>query len=251
MAVIEGEVFYRERRLLPPGAELRVTLEDVSRMDVTSTVIAESTQMLTGAPPYSFALPYPPERIEARMQYSLRATIRVHDRLLFTSTERLDPFRDPGARLSILLNAAGAHAAPEAPRDAAHQPDTALAVVSVNPLAELTNTYWKLISLKGEDVVMTPRQSKEAFLQLRSHEGVLRGFGGCNSFKGKYTFEGNSIRFDSIATTRMACIDAMETEAGFMAALEATVHYSIHEEMLILLDAEKRPIAHFAAVYFD
>ena len=83
-----------------------------------------------------------------------------------------------------MLSDAGAHATPKTPRDPAHRPDADLAAVSVDPLAELTNTYWKLISLKGQQVVMSPRQSREAFLQLRSNEGVLRGFGGCNRFSG-------------------------------------------------------------------
>ena len=44
---LAGEAFYRERLLLPPGAELLVTLEDVSKMDVASTVIAAATHVLT------------------------------------------------------------------------------------------------------------------------------------------------------------------------------------------------------------
>ena len=41
---IQGQVIYRERKLLPPGAELIVTLEDVSKMDVASKVIASSRE---------------------------------------------------------------------------------------------------------------------------------------------------------------------------------------------------------------
>jgi putative lipoprotein len=59
-----GEVFYRERILLPPGAKLHLTLEDVSEMDVPSTVIATSSKVLAGAPPYEFSLDYYAEDID-------------------------------------------------------------------------------------------------------------------------------------------------------------------------------------------
>lgn len=103
MQTLTGEVFYRERKLLPPGAELHVTLEDVSKMDVPSTVIAASTQSQTGAPPYQFSLDYSAADIDSRMQYSLRAKIMLDGALLFTSTERLDPFKNPGDANTIEL----------------------------------------------------------------------------------------------------------------------------------------------------
>jgi heat shock protein HslJ len=62
-----GEVFYRERILLPPGAKLHLTLEDVSKMDVPSTVIATASQVLAGAPPYEFSLDYYAEDIDSRI----------------------------------------------------------------------------------------------------------------------------------------------------------------------------------------
>lgn len=37
---IEGSVFYRERVMLPPNAEIQITLEDVSKMDVAADVIS-------------------------------------------------------------------------------------------------------------------------------------------------------------------------------------------------------------------
>ena len=40
MNKIEGTVWYRERMLLPPDAEVSITLEDVARMDVSAELIA-------------------------------------------------------------------------------------------------------------------------------------------------------------------------------------------------------------------
>jgi predicted amidohydrolase YtcJ/uncharacterized lipoprotein YbaY len=105
---LAGEALYRQRIMLPPGAELHVTLEDVSKMDVPSTVIASSRHPLTGAPPYAFKLEYSDTSIEPRMRYSLRAKIMLGDNLLFTSTEQLNPFRQPEEDIVIMLTKVGA-----------------------------------------------------------------------------------------------------------------------------------------------
>lgn len=98
MRVISGEVWYRERMALPPGAEVIVTLEDQSRADAPATVLTDYTYTVEGAqPPYPFRLVYDPQAIDERMTYGLRARI-VHDgELLFTSTEHVDPFAGEAA----------------------------------------------------------------------------------------------------------------------------------------------------------
>jgi uncharacterized lipoprotein YbaY len=86
-AQVTGEVFYRERIALPPGARVTVQLQDVSRAGAPAVVLAEQIVDPAGrAPPYAFALPYDPARIIATGSYVVRAQIRVEDRLLFTST---------------------------------------------------------------------------------------------------------------------------------------------------------------------
>ena len=245
-----GEAFYRERKLLPPGAELHVTLEDVSKMDVASTVIATFTQSLTGAPPYKFALDYSVADIDSRMQYSLRAKIMLDGTLLFTSTERLDPFTHPEDAIVIKLSMVGSSKAQEQAAPL-HDADTGLAVVSVNPLAELANTYWKLISLNETDVSMAEEQTREAFLQLRADNKSVKGFAGCNAFTGSYSVNGNGLDIGPLAATRKACLAGMNTETEFLQVLEDTAYYSIHEEALTLFSEWKQPIARFVAVYFD
>ena len=105
LQTLTGEAFYRERKYVPPGAKLNVTLEDVSKADASSTVIASSTTLLAGSQPYQFTLDYSPADIDARLQYSLRATITFYDDLLFTSTRRYDPFANPDEPISIELQA--------------------------------------------------------------------------------------------------------------------------------------------------
>lgn len=92
IAVVEGSVLYRERMMLPPGAQVEVQLQDISRPDALAAVL-ESVQFTPeGGPPYAFTIEYEPGRIDERMRYALRATITLEEQLLFTSTEYIDPF---------------------------------------------------------------------------------------------------------------------------------------------------------------
>ena len=247
---LAGEAYYRERKLLPSGAELRLTLEDVSKMDVPSSIIAASTQALTGAPPYEFKLGYFEADVDSRMQYNLRATIMLDGELLFTSTEQLNPFREPEKDIVIMLSMVSA-TNEQPPTVTSHDADTGLAVVSVDPLAELSNTYWKLLSLNEIDVVMAEEQKKEAFLQLRADNNSVKGFGGCNAFTGGYKLNGNDLNFGPLAATRAACLAGMDTEFDFMQALGVTTYYSIHKETLTLLNDQRQPVARFKAMYFN
>ena len=94
LGVIEGQVFYRERMMLPPGAELEVQLQDISRADAMATVIASVHITPEGGPPYPFAIEYDVGRIDPGMTYGLRATISAGGQLLFTTTDYNNPFAD-------------------------------------------------------------------------------------------------------------------------------------------------------------
>ncbi|MCH2192153.1 MAG: META domain-containing protein [Gammaproteobacteria bacterium] len=245
--LISGKVFYKERKMLPPGALLTVTLEDVSKMDVASTVVASVDKVIDGAPPYAFSLAYPADQVQASRRYSLRAKITLADKLLMTSTLALNPFVDSASDIQIILSSVGASIAkPEHAKT-----NTEPAVVSVNPLASLTNTYWKLLAIDGQSIAMDMKQSREAFIQLNDLEQRIKGFAGCNQLMGGFTQKGNDLRFSAVATTRKACLAGMDTEQRFVEVIEKTAHFSIHEEELILFDANKKPLAQFQAQYFN
>lgn len=104
MRVISGEVFYRERIALPKGAVVTVELQDQSRMDAPATVLTQYEHRVDGSTPFAFRLVYDPSKIEDRGRYGLRARIEYEGKLLFTSTEHVDPFA--GDRVQILVRAA-------------------------------------------------------------------------------------------------------------------------------------------------
>ena len=106
MGVVSGEVWYRERQALPAGARVMVTLEDQSRADAPATVITSYIHVVDrDAPPYPFRLVYDPAAIDDRHVYGLRARIEHAGKLVFTSTERIDPFAGtPGEPVRILVS---------------------------------------------------------------------------------------------------------------------------------------------------
>ena len=85
IAQVTGTLMYRERIALPPGAVAEVWLLDTSLADAPAVEVAYREIEDPGSPPIPFALEYDPEQIRERMQYTVRATIRHGDRLLFTS----------------------------------------------------------------------------------------------------------------------------------------------------------------------
>ena len=82
---ISGTASYRERMMLPPGATLQVTLEDVSSSDAPADAIARAEVEASKAPPYSFTLAYDPARINSNHRYNVRARIMADDKLMFQS----------------------------------------------------------------------------------------------------------------------------------------------------------------------
>jgi uncharacterized lipoprotein YbaY/heat shock protein HslJ len=83
--IVSGSATYRERMALPPGAVLEVSLQDVSQADAPAVELGSVRVEDPGNPPFEFEIPYDHGAIDERLSYSVRATIRVDDTLLFTT----------------------------------------------------------------------------------------------------------------------------------------------------------------------
>ncbi|MEL6203846.1 MAG: YbaY family lipoprotein [Pseudomonadota bacterium] len=83
---VAGTVTYRDRALLPPGATLTVTIEDISRADAPSAVLAETEQIVDGGPPFPFTITYDDDAVDPRARYSLSATVRHEGELVMRTT---------------------------------------------------------------------------------------------------------------------------------------------------------------------
>jgi len=118
-----------------------------------------------------------------------------------------------------------------------------------NNIMPLTETYWKLTELMGQQIVKKDDLNKEMHLILKKEGNRVSGHGGCNSFMGSYSIEdGNRISFSQLAGTLMAC-NNMEREKEFMEVLQKVDNYTINGKMLSLNKAKMATLARFEAVY--
>lgn len=115
----------------------------------------------------------------------------------------------------------------------------------------ITEKYWKLITLEGQDVTMAENQEREAFFMLKAVNNTVNGFAGCNNIMGEFSLEdGNRIRFTNMATTLMMCPDVDVNESDFMKVFELTDNYTVYNDTLELNVGRRAPLARFVAVYF-
>ena len=101
-ATVRGEATYREHLAVPPGAQLEVVLQDVSRADAPSQAIGSVTLSDIGQPPYRFEIPYRPEQIIASHRYAVRARLTHQGQLLF-ATDRTYPVITAGNPTEVQL----------------------------------------------------------------------------------------------------------------------------------------------------
>lgn len=112
--------------------------------------------------------------------------------------------------------------------------------------AELVNTYWKLVEIKGTAVSVSDNQ-REPHMVLNAEQRVA-GSDGCNRLMGGYQLSGDSLQFTQMASTRMACLQGASQADLIGATLPQTARYAIQGEQLELRDASGAVIARFKAV---
>jgi putative lipoprotein len=233
MKTIEGSVLYRERMALPPNAEIRVSLEDVARMDVPSQVIATTRFVPEGGPPWAFRLQYDPQRLADKGRFVLRARIEADGRLLFINGDSIPAFgQGTAAPVQVLVSRVPGSRGGEG----AKVPD-----------ASLTETYWKLVELDSQPAVLGAG-GRELHLVLTDDGSRVRGFSGCNRFTGAYQRDSGKLTFTQLASTRMACMEGMELEQRFLEVLVRTTRFSIQGDTLAFYSGDDRPAMRFAAV---
>ena len=227
MTRIEGTVFYRERMLLPPGTQVEVQLEDISRADAPAEVLVSVLMTPEGGPPYPFAIDYAVEQADTRGRYALRARIEHEGQLLFTNTEYIDPFGGNPVEILVQRVQSSASSGPE-----------------------LEGTEWELVSLAGTDTVQGAG-GRAPDLLLDAEQQRAAGFSGCNRYFGGYRREGNPthgspLSFGQLAGTMMACAEGGELERAYLQALSEVNAFRFVDGQLQLLQND-RVIATFDA----
>lgn len=110
--------------------------------------------------------------------------------------------------------------------------------------APLDGTEWKLVQLDGNAVIVDDERRAPGLL-LKDHR--VSGSTGCNRLTGDYRIDADEIGFTALATTRMACPNAMATEKAMLNALQRAVRWNALGHLLELYDAQGARIARFAA----
>lgn len=114
------------------------------------------------------------------------------------------------------------------------------------PSPSLENTYWKLIELNNNQISPLDKQ-REAHLVLNPETHRVAGSGGCNRLMGAYKVGGDTLTFEQVAGTMMACAEGMDTEKTFLTALSQVRHWKIRDQQLEMADEQGLVIARFQA----
>jgi putative lipoprotein len=230
-ATLNGSVVLRQPAVLPAGTLLTVTLEDVSLADAPAVILGQTQfEVRDQMTPIPFSLVYPLPAVRPGSVYAARARLTLGDRLLFTTTQRnaVDPLNPLPIELVV--------------------ESVATDVPPPTPDASLTNTYWKILEVAGQPVVLA-QQMREPQLVLNGQDGRFAGSGGVNRLMGGYTVDGTGLTFSQVASTMMAgAPEAMQQEQAIVAALGAVRGFSIAGDQLTLFDEPGKPVLRAVAV---
>jgi len=112
--------------------------------------------------------------------------------------------------------------------------------------AELTDTYWRLVTLNGKAVEKYQDQ-KEAHFTIRDNQ--VNGSDGCNNFFMPATIDGNEIKFGIGGSTMMMCPQGDAQTREFLQTLNKVNTWKINGSVLQLEEDDEIKLT-FEVVYF-
>jgi heat shock protein HslJ len=100
----------------------------------------------------------------------------------------------------------------------------------------LSGTSWQLSTLVEGDAASSLLADSLVTLMFDADGETVNGSGGCNSFSGRYTLDGDAIAFGPLVSTERACLDEgmMAQESAYYAALAAATRYERTLDQLTL-----------------
>lgn len=223
---LSGEVTYRERIALPPGASLTVGLVDLAA-PATPRIAAKAALASPGEVPLNFNLNFDDSVLTAGASYGIVAEISGENGAVwFRNAEpyAVDPRAPAGPILVIVAFTGETHATtPAAP---------------VTPA--ILDITWVADSIGGNPVAPNIQSSLSIAADMRAG-----GRGGCNSWFAQAELGEGTLAFSAVAATRMACVSEAATaqETAWFAALAATRLYRLDGDKLVLLDEARTELA--------
>jgi heat shock protein HslJ len=108
--------------------------------------------------------------------------------------------------------------------------------------SSLTASEWILTTLEGQ-----PRIVEAPITAAFSEEGDVGGTAGCNSYSGSFEVDGDVVSFGPMATTLMACPQAITTqETSYLAVLDRAQTFGVTDGVLTLYGTGGQELAVFA-----
>lgn len=119
------------------------------------------------------------------------------------------------------------------PQASTPAPETELTIPPAAPGAEsLTGTDWVLTHYGPTGAALSAPQDAAPTLTIAA-DGQVSGKGGCNSYFGSLTVNGDKLAFGQMGRTLMACDrEIMALEDAYLAALEAAQSFTLENGLL-------------------
>ena len=223
---LSGEVTYRERIALPPGASLSVGLVDLAAPK-TPRIAAKAALASPGEVPLNFNLNFDDSVLVDGASYGIVAEISGEDGAVwFRNAEpyAVDP-RAPAGPILVVIAFTG------------HTESSAPVAPATPAILDIT---WVADTIAGNPVAPNIQSSLSIAADMRAG-----GRGGCNSWFAQAELGDGHLVFSAVAATRMACVSepANAQEAAWFEALAATRHYRLENDKLVLLDEGRGELA--------
>ncbi|WDR05029.1 META domain-containing protein [Devosia rhodophyticola] len=231
-----GQITYRERIALPPGASLRMAIVDMAKPDLPEIVAATAAISPTGQVPLQFDFSVHSRLINAGGQFGLIAQIIADNQIWFASPRPV-PLQF-GTNPSLALTLSMAEAGTPTFFPIADSPSVSLAVSG-----QLFETKWQIMAIAGNPVTTQTGLTFSIAADYRSG-----GNAGCNQYFAQLVLTGDKMSVGPIAATRMACAPAvMVQEAALFAALSNVDSYKLTGPELVLFGADGSDLLHLRA----
>lgn len=98
----------------------------------------------------------------------------------------------------------------------------------------LEDSSWRLTSFRKSGLI------PDTSMTANFNGGEIRGTGGCNSYFGSYSIQGNNLTINELGWTEMACLDpegVMDQEQVLMSLLSSADTFSSDGETLQIITA--------------
>jgi len=106
--------------------------------------------------------------------------------------------------------------------------------------SSLAGTSWSVVNINNGRQAVVSMVSGSTVTMAFDTAGRVSGTTGCNQYTAAYRAEGDTLRFSSVAATRMACADPAvdEQEQAFLRALESVATLGFEGDRLVLRDKD-------------